>query len=304
MRTLDLELKKVIKDMPDAAIMELTGMIENEKYSQRGFSGSVYSGLIKQCVDAVRKKYNLEPTPEIDDDRAIDDIEDPIEQEVFKGRRVNISGKKLSVRSMPDYAIEKMTEKELLMRKGEKYLSMVKGKSVDDLIQMRQELHNKYLGVSANMLLDDEVQKRVHESDSEYGLNFYEKTDILSSVIAETQIRQQFSKMSKDEVKKKKDSLGTMRDESVKISSFTEMDDVFDRLGLDVDSEARSHITVADVAEMIESRELEVDKKKPKFNLFALVKNALFRKPTKDSQKDVENARNNARDTKDLSQGR
>ena len=277
MRVLDVELRDAIKDMPSEAIEKLEEEIESTKYGLYA-KKTLDTDSLKKIVDYVREQYGLEKASQIDDDKAIQDIKDPVEHQFEEYRRESpATGKKFPIRSIPQYAVESICRKEILMKKGSKYAEKISSMSLE---QIESEMRNWI----ENYGLNGKYSDLVNEVDPKFGIDYYDKMDILRYVKVEKILGEQVSKFSKTEFQQKKKDFEYMRSNLLYRDGLDEMQALNENIGIGTDC---LYMTMADVADAFEAREKELEKStsktQSKFSIGTLLKNALKGKSTRES---------------------
>lgn len=248
MKLLDLELRRAIDGLPKEAITELETELKTvaiRKYYASDVN-TIDTDSLKSVIDVIREKYGLGPTTEIDDDKAIQSIADVKER--MKQIRKRANGE--PVRSVSMESIRAILKKQSIMLDVSRYAETLKSMSLEDVLNIRESLLTE---MRNNNLAGRAI-------DEEYGLTYWDELYALNDAEARLSLRGAFSKCSEEDFKQKKSNIEGIERGS-RYDWFEETREVCKILGID-SHDALMGMTMADVAEAIETRENELIKNK------------------------------------------
>lgn len=283
MRLLDIELKRAIQDMPNEAITELKDMIKKERLSAKTqFATSLRSDELRDITNAVRQRYGLEDTVEFDDERAVEDIKNPEEKARVMAEINAKPDKTAPVRMISVNGMDSVLNKEIRMRKEEKYAETLEGASIERISELIDEVNETYCGFGIK-------KDRRYEIDPEYGINFFDKIDALHHVEGVLAFKNALAKCSPEEFMQKKNQIENMdRFDNVSYASYLYGEVTFAAEILGVNSyDAQEQMTMADIAEVIEAKEKELYAEKG-VSIHTMLENAIQAKPTRESVKETQ----------------
>lgn len=294
MRLLDIEFKRAIQDIPTKAFEELRTELRNVRFNQH-FADlfSLDTDSLRKVIDTIRQRYGLEPTTYIDDDKAIQDIEDPIEQRIVMQRRGKTSDVKVPVRRISEAAMDDILNKEINVRKVAQYADTLRGMSAEQIKQVKESVYAEY------NIFDLSAEDRRYVIDSKYGIDYFGKIFALNNANASLVLKECFSKGTREDFKKMKAAIENMsREGNCYRGLYGEISEVASILGLGSHDDALSSITMADVAEAIENRELELGKTQG-FSMRTIISNAFNDRTTRDAKGQIRAAERNFRTNRD-----
>lgn len=278
MRLLDLEFESAIKDLPNQAIEELRDALAKARWNRVKFK-CLNTDELKRVVNEIRQKYRLDPTTEMDDDKAIEAIENPIERRMKSQEREKSPGKKVAVRLLSEQGMESVLDQEIKMRRVAKYADTLKSLPREKISELWNQLFDEYNPAQEDYRVSNSVEaNKRREIDPKYGINYYDKMHALERAEAVLVLRECFAKCSLIEFRDKRDKIENLNRQGDVYTSYLygEVGVVAEILGIDFSYQSK--LTMSDIAQAIEVREKELQKEQGQgINMSSIVRGGLVR---------------------------
>ena len=194
MRILDVDLQNVLSKLSREELDLVEQEVSKKRFSLKSGSLGIDTNPFYSTDDlreAVANAIGSDRASAIDDDKAIADIKDEDEKNWASVNRdvTDSFGRKSSVRKIPKFAIESLIGRAKMMNRGQAYISSISGLSYDEL-QKLDPISDAMKGPSGDQR---------HTTDPKYGINAFDKSNILDILKAKAELQKYVNNIPKSE---------------------------------------------------------------------------------------------------------